>query len=215
MTQNNIKKITLSCITLVAPIFIFGQQVATQAAVTQSNGIDLNSVLLFVAAFLLIPLYITGNTFIFAAKKYATDTKKESSTLKKTGTLILLFFCYQALQAQLPATNATPSDTNWSAWIITMVIVLESLLIVIFSSQSLKFISRSSVDGTQPSVAKNRWLQNFWNKINSFKPIAEESDIDTGHSYDGIRELDNITPPWFVTGFALTIIFAAIYLYRY
>lgn len=39
--------------------------------------------------------------------------------------------------------------------------------------------------------------------------------MDTGHNYDGIRELDNITPPWFIAGFAATIIFAAIYLYRY
>ncbi|HPN20015.1 MAG TPA: cbb3-type cytochrome c oxidase N-terminal domain-containing protein, partial [Chitinophagales bacterium] len=48
-----------------------------------------------------------------------------------------------------------------------------------------------------------------------FKPLEEEDNMDTGHNYDGIRELDNITPPWFIAGFAATILFAAVYLYRF
>jgi len=35
------------------------------------------------------------------------------------------------------------------------------------------------------------------------------------HSYDGIRELDNKLPPWWVYSFYITIIFSAIYLVRY
>jgi cytochrome c oxidase cbb3-type subunit 3 len=45
--------------------------------------------------------------------------------------------------------------------------------------------------------------------------MEEEAKIDTGHSYDGIRELDNVTPPWFTTAFLLTIVFGLVYLYRY
>ena len=46
-------------------------------------------------------------------------------------------------------------------------------------------------------------------------PIEEEHKILMDHEYDGIRELDNNLPPWWVWGFFLTIVFAFIYLFNY
>jgi cytochrome c oxidase cbb3-type subunit 3 len=46
-------------------------------------------------------------------------------------------------------------------------------------------------------------------------PIEEEHTILMQHEYDGIRELDNNLPPWWVWGFYATIIFALIYLINY
>lgn len=45
--------------------------------------------------------------------------------------------------------------------------------------------------------------------------IEEEHTILMQHEYDGIRELDNNLPPWWVWGFFATIIFAVIYLFNY
>jgi cytochrome c oxidase cbb3-type subunit 3 len=45
--------------------------------------------------------------------------------------------------------------------------------------------------------------------------MEQEANIDLGHNYDGIRELDNRLPPWWLYGFYVTIIIGAIYLWRY
>ncbi|MBK9638012.1 MAG: hypothetical protein IPO63_09395 [Bacteroidetes bacterium] len=45
--------------------------------------------------------------------------------------------------------------------------------------------------------------------------VEKEADVMLDHNYDGIRELDNNLPPWWVWGFYLTIIFAFVYLAHY
>lgn len=44
------------------------------------------------------------------------------------------------------------------------------------------------------------------------KPVEREADILLDHDYDGIHELDNNLPPWWVWGFYATIAYAVVYL---
>jgi len=46
-------------------------------------------------------------------------------------------------------------------------------------------------------------------------PKDKEQDIELDHEYDGIRELDNSLPPWWLWLFYGTIIWAAVYMYHY
>ncbi|MEZ4965946.1 MAG: cbb3-type cytochrome c oxidase N-terminal domain-containing protein [Saprospiraceae bacterium] len=46
-------------------------------------------------------------------------------------------------------------------------------------------------------------------------PIEREEEITFHHAYDGIRELDNRLPPWWVNLFFLTVVWAFGYMYYY
>ena len=46
-------------------------------------------------------------------------------------------------------------------------------------------------------------------------PIEREHEILSEHAYDGIRELDNSLPPWWVNLFILSIIWSGFYMYYY
>jgi cytochrome c oxidase cbb3-type subunit 3 len=55
----------------------------------------------------------------------------------------------------------------------------------------------------------------FIDKINAAVAVEDEESILMDHEYDGIRELDNDLPPWWINGFYLTIVVSVIYLFHY
>ncbi|WP_273565544.1 cbb3-type cytochrome c oxidase N-terminal domain-containing protein [Maribacter halichondriae] len=62
---------------------------------------------------------------------------------------------------------------------------------------------------------KWEWGQKMWKKMTGNKPIEAEGEIILDHNYDGIRELDNKLPPWWVWMFYATIVFGVVYLVRF
>ena len=59
------------------------------------------------------------------------------------------------------------------------------------------------------------WYKKFRTFFGKTKPVEEEADILLHHDYDGIKELDNVLPPWWINLFYACILFAVIYLVRY
>ncbi|OEJ99118.1 cytochrome C oxidase subunit III [Flavivirga aquatica] len=62
---------------------------------------------------------------------------------------------------------------------------------------------------------KFKWFRETYKKMLGSKAIEEEDEIILDHNYDGIKELDNNLPPWWVYSFYATIIFAIIYMVRF
>lgn len=63
--------------------------------------------------------------------------------------------------------------------------------------------------------AKNQsaW-QRFMARMTKAHDIENEEEIILDHDYDGIKELDNVLPPWWLAGFYITIILMVIYAIR-
>jgi cytochrome c oxidase cbb3-type subunit 3 len=57
--------------------------------------------------------------------------------------------------------------------------------------------------------------KSLFDQLNDSVALEKEEDILLDHNYDGIKELDNSLPPWWVGGFFVTIVFACIYLFHF
>jgi cytochrome c oxidase cbb3-type subunit 3 len=64
-------------------------------------------------------------------------------------------------------------------------------------------------------VPEFKWIKETYKKLLGSKPIEEEAEIILDHNYDGIKELDNSLPPWWLYSFYISIFFAAFYMLKY
>ena len=48
-------------------------------------------------------------------------------------------------------------------------------------------------------------------KLTKANELGHEEEVMTDHDYDGIRELDNVLPPWWLAGFYITIAIGVFY----
>lgn len=62
---------------------------------------------------------------------------------------------------------------------------------------------------------EGEFYQNLVKKLTRSKSIEQEADVILDHDYDGIKELDNVLPPWWVYLFYGCIVFAIVYLVRF
>ena len=181
-----------------------------------------------IAGILAIAIYVAGKVLVQQAKINMKKIRKDAGS--KIISVLLLLFLSTALFAQDAATaEATevvkPSLplSSTSFYMLIAVITVEIIILISILLQ-LKALMRANEEEvpvaetaavTEIVKEKSFNWKTLWNKLNRFKPLKEEADIDLGHNYDGIRELDNRLPPWWLWSFYICIIAAVIYLWRF
>lgn len=169
--------------------------------------------------------------------KQATLTTKEKSTdqksldMKKTAFLFLVLM-FQAVagwaqSAEAPATKTFMDDPFnhplMPLYAVTVLVFVTIVLVMIVAFYMLRILSslvqqveRERMEKLgQVYVPKPTWWDSFWQQINALAPLSQEKDLDLGHDYDGIRELDNHLPPWWKYLFYATIVWGFFYLIAY
>jgi cytochrome c oxidase cbb3-type subunit III len=86
-------------------------------------------------------------------------------------------------------------------------------LVILFIVLTLFVQIRQILSGAQPDTVPS---VPFWKKwLDNAVPTTQEETILLDHNYDGIRELDNHLPPWWVGLFYGTIVFGVFYIANY
>lgn len=70
-------------------------------------------------------------------------------------------------------------------------------------------------ENRQFKLSEQNWYKNLLKSLTRSEPIENESLVMLNHNYDGIKELDNRLPPWWLYLFYGCIFFSIVYLARY
>ncbi len=189
----------------------------------------LAQILLGVVVALAICIVVLANVVLSAAqvhlKKFKENEKKNSNVTKMFTLIAFTLLSTSLFAADGSAAAVATDDTilglqSASFYGLISAIAVE-VTILFFLVYNLRFLLKAESIALTPVaegeeiVAKETSFQKWWDNFNSFRPLKEEAQIDLGHDYDGIRELDNRLPRWWLYGFYCCIIFAGIYLWRY
>ncbi len=152
--------------------------------------------------------------------------------VKKIKTIpILILLSIQTAVAQTVASESTASETKallkWSfanvmgiaAFIISIMalVVLYRVFNLLFDLNRQHFIEKYGVEVSKEAKIFNKepLFKSLYRNLTKAIPLNQEASIDLGHEYDGIRELDNSLPPWWLYLFYGCIAFSAVYLWNY
>lgn len=146
--------------------------------------------------------------------------------MKKTSryfvTFVLLVFAGAITVPFLNGDDISEFMTNPITWMLGLLIVfiLLSIVAVTQALDSIKYYvlrKEGRLDEIEEleAAAGEDFFSKLMKKIQDAKPIENESEIELDHNYDGIHELDNNLPPWWLWGFYISIVFAIVYLVRF
>lgn len=112
-------------------------------------------------------------------------------------------------------------DVLMLSLLVVIVVVLVAALVLHKAFKTIIRVTMPEVeiqsreDEAVKRLARKQRRKERWNRLMGLRPLAEEDDLVIDHAYDGIKELDNPTPAWFMGLFYASIVFGVVYLSVY
>ncbi|MEM9920293.1 MAG: cbb3-type cytochrome c oxidase N-terminal domain-containing protein [Bacteroidota bacterium] len=141
--------------------------------------------------------------------------------------LLLLFLFLSTSSMQLWAKGAAEESINprgmelilehtlllvGLAVVVATLVFLVRLLWMMMEVQKIRLMQEQGIEIVRkPEVVRESLLKRWYEKMTAAVPVEKEKDILFDHAYDGIRELDNNLPPWWVAMFYISIVFGVGY----
>jgi cytochrome c oxidase cbb3-type subunit 3 len=191
---------------------------------------DANAALMLMAVILLAVIVVLIFTLRSSMELYRFKKLREKEQQGGTGKmitmlLVFLFLGIFSVMAQTPAVDTTATTAATAGgfsfvrllrYMLLFVIALElvAIFVIIRWIRFFTGIEGLKVERKKTGEKKESFGK-WWTKFNKIKPIEKEEAIVMEHDYDGIKELDNVLPPWFTWAFIASIVFGIGYLWRY
>lgn len=148
---------------------------------------------LYFPAWLRVPVVFF---FVFGAIEYFVDSGDRPAFVKYP-VVILILFVFLFLLVAFEMLNAAIKNVTYH---------------LMTEEEKKQFHEK---ENRQISLTNQPWFIKLMKKLTRSEPLENEALVMLDHNYDGIRELDNRLPPWWLYLFYGGIIFGVIYLVRY
>ncbi|MFD0863823.1 cbb3-type cytochrome c oxidase N-terminal domain-containing protein [Sungkyunkwania multivorans] len=136
--------------------------------------------------------------------------------------VLLLFFIVYGIveymvESEKPAFIEYPYVALFLLLVLLILIAIESIVGAVerVMFQTLSEEAQERYLAKKEKKVEFKWFKNIYNKLLDQRAIEEEEEIILDHNYDGIKELDNSLPPWWLYLFYATIVFGVVYLAKY
>ncbi len=154
------------------------------------------------------------------------DKEKSDSSINTTLIAIIGMFGLMALNNHsLALSFMTPGEAKENTpWLLVetsdlyfLAVINLILLGVVFYLKNMfkNLMDLVKTEQEKTVIAKPKRLKKINHVLTDVVPIEQEHKILMDHEYDGIQELDNNLPPWWVWMFYATMVFAVVYLFNY
>ncbi|NNJ88169.1 MAG: c-type cytochrome [Eudoraea sp.] len=135
----------------------------------------------------------------------------------------VLFFLIFGIMEYFVDSGAQPAFIKYPIaqfFLLMILLILIAIELIVRSIENVMFqtLSEEAKERYLNTQAKSwewKWGKRMYAKLLGSRPMREEGQLVLDHNYDGIRELDNKLPPWWVYLFYATILFGVVYLARF